>query len=432
MPVILPGQPTIGSRRARGRTFRQAHRRRRGEGRRWLIVLAGVVAFGWAVSSTFARIAPDGDGPARVSPAARITATAATKHPGGTSSRPTRPAATPGSHAPRHVALATPPGSTSRPDTASRSNLNAAAPSAAPLSLRWPPLDRGLVVVPDAAPPATPLAIRATMNVPFTSPVDCGAGQTCTLDLDVYSPTAPGPWPVVVLLRGGPGGLGARAALSAFAAAIASHGIVVMNADYRDSVGSGGGYPRPFEDVACAIRFARAAADRYGGNGDQVTLVGHSLGAYVGAVVALTRAGFGGNCLEEGSGAPDAFVGIAGPYLVNAANNRSDLAALLGGGPAQMKTAWAAGDPIGLVGDGSRLPIRLVHGSADTKVDVEASRSFDAALTATGYDVGYTEIAGGDHSTVIDPTLPDGRTTIGIVIALARGQTLAGSTRPTP
>jgi len=193
-----------------------------------------------------------------------------------------------------------------------------------------------------------------------------------------------------------------------------------MNADYRDSVASGGGYPRPFEDVACAIRFARATAGRYGGNGDEVTLVGHSLGAYVAAVVTLTPADFGGSCLVTGSGTPDAFVGIAGPYLVNAVQNRSDLAAVLGGSPAQIPAAWTAGDPVALVGGGSRLKIQLIHGSADQQVPVAASRSFDAALAAAGYDVGYTEIFGGGHQTVVDPTVADGQTTIGVVVALAR------------
>ena len=86
-------------------------------------------------------------------------------------------------------------------------------------------------------------------NVPFTNPVDCG-GYSCQVQLDIYSPAGSGPFPTVVLVRGGPSGMGGRSYLASFAGDLANQGILVFSADYRDAAGDGGGFPAGFQDVA--------------------------------------------------------------------------------------------------------------------------------------------------------------------------------------
>ncbi len=273
----------------------------------------------------------------------------------------------------------------------------------------------------DAAIPSMQLPVTVTSNVAFTKLVDCG-DASCSIMLDVFAPATPGPWPVVVLLRGGPGGLGARASLDHFATATAARGIVVFNADYRDSLASGGGFPRPFDDVACAIRFARANATMYGGDPRRVTLAGHSLGAFVGAVVALADDAYGASCLSaQGSGKPDSFVGIAGPYDLAETDVHDDLASVLGGEPSALPDAWSAADPLGLAVRGLTIPVALVHGTNDTTVAVNATRALAEALTRADDPALYRELPEGDHGTVVNPALADGRSSIAIIVAFARG-----------
>ncbi|HEX7496857.1 MAG TPA: hypothetical protein VF344_00110 [Candidatus Limnocylindrales bacterium] len=54
-------------------------------------------------------------------------------------------------------------------------------------------------------------AFKVVTDVPFTKPVECGGGQSRQGQLDVYVPSGPGSFPVVVLV--GPGGRGYLASL---------------------------------------------------------------------------------------------------------------------------------------------------------------------------------------------------------------------------
>lgn len=237
------------------------------------------------------------------------------------------------------------------------------------------------------------------LNVPFTSPVVCGSA-TCQLRLDVYVPVGQGPFPTAVLIRGGPSGFGGRAYLDSFAGELATRGVLVFNADYRDIAGSGGGYPAAFEDVACAVRFARSQASSYHGESGPVTLVGHSLGGWIGSVVALDDAEFGGGCLAGGSGRPDAFVGLAGNYQISGGANDSDLLTFFGGGPADTAAARSSSDPFAYAG-GEPVPVRLVAGTADTVVDPAASTALDDFLMSRGWNVGLTMVPRASHMSIL-------------------------------
>ena len=133
-----------------------------------------------------------------------------------------------------------------------------------------------------------------------------GVKYTTTQFVNIYAPEDPGPWPVVLVLHGSGGSPGPYEPL---AEALASEGAVVFNVRWRVAI------PRfrdAAEDVACAVRFARANAMAYGGDATRITLLAHSAGGAIGAVVALAGEDFSGDCLVTGGSAlPDVFVGVA-------------------------------------------------------------------------------------------------------------------------
>jgi acetyl esterase/lipase len=241
----------------------------------------------------------------------------------------------------------------------------------------------------------------------YTAPVDCGS-SLCQLPLDIYVPTGPGPYPTVVLLRGGPGGIGGRSYLASFAESLAASGLLVYSIDVRDLSYEGGGYPEAMQDTACAIRYARGTSASYGGDADLVTLVGHSFGAYIGSIVAVNSVQYQGGCLYDGSGRPDAFVGIAGCYDVADGGNADDFANFFGGSAAETADERYLATPY-IYASGPSIPVRLVAGTADGTVDPIASQDLDTFLAQRSWNVEFDFVSGGSHMSVLTS---DGQQTV--------------------
>ena len=66
-------------------------------------------------------------------------------------------------------------------------------------------------------------------------------------------------------------------------------------------------------DVRCAVRFARAETQAYGGDPSRVVVVGHSQGGFVALEVAIQPDAEAEACLAEGSGKPDGVVALGSP-----------------------------------------------------------------------------------------------------------------------
>jgi len=272
---------------------------------------------------------------------------------------------------------------------------------------------------PTAAPAATPnpkaeagsLTIETTKNIIYANVDDL---QT---ELDVYVPSEPGPWPVVVVAHGSGE---SRSTFADLAEEIASHGAVVYNIDYTLTL------PLPIgnEDIACAVRFARGTAADYGGDPDWITLVGSSAGADLGAVIALAGDDFEGDCVvTDASALLDAFVGFEGFYnLAKAALVIPDLTILKDEDPELFETV----NPYSHIGRNSDLQVRLVHGDdIDTQwwdIPPEASIEFHQALADAGYDVELILVDGASHATLSSKYLhPDAfALTVEQVMELAR------------
>lgn len=242
-----------------------------------------------------------------------------------------------------------------------------------------PRADSGLVA---SSSPLKPLEVATTADVEYAA----------SRLLDVYAPTGPGRWPVVVVVHGLSQRRGTFAPL---AETLAANGAVVFNISTIYSVPP----IDAIEDIACAIRFARASASKYGGDPAFISIVGNSSGAAKGSIVAMDGDAYVGDCVvTDGSALPDALVGYEGPF---------DYATHLYGTFAvpqirqEDPDMWKAVDPYSHIGGNRDLVVRLVHGLDDDTqafdVPPEVSAGFHDSLAEAGYDVELTYVDGASH-----------------------------------
>ena len=251
------------------------------------------------------------------------------------------------------------------------------------------------------APPSPAAAL-----VPFTPTIDCGGGASCQLTMDVTMPAQGGQRSLILLVPGGPQPLEEEKALlvSTLGPALAQRGAVVMTIQWRQGPTYGAAFPADLADVACAIGVARSVGPSYGADPSKLTLVGHSLGAWAGAVLVLTQEEYtpaDGACARTaGALRPDRFVSVAGALDPKQKDDIS-IGDQLGVDPARL----AAADPFALIEQypaaKGPLPITLIHGTADSVVPPEVSRRFRAAANAQGYAVPLVEVPDADHHDVL-------------------------------
>ena len=210
--------------------------------------------------------------------------------------------------------------------------------------------------------------------------------------LDIYAPPDGAQLPVIVVAHG----KGGSKRDSQLARAFAENGAVVFNPTLPDEP--------PFldtiEHLACVVRFARATGADYGGDTEQITLVGFSMGAYTGSLVGLSGDDHDQGCVASGvSGVPHALIAYEGPYD-HALNDQYpfELPALEQSDPA----TWEAINPYVHLGRHPELVVRFIQGVDDdvSPFDVRpyVSEDFFEALSSAGYDVELTLIDGASHS----------------------------------
>jgi acetyl esterase/lipase len=247
-------------------------------------------------------------------------------------------------------------------------------------------------------------------GIPFTPEVACDdVGTTCQLTMDVLAPTAPGTRPIVLLVAGGPNPLTNQGYVMDAGFPVAVRDAVVIHAVWRQDREQGGGWPTSFQDIACAVGVARAIGPDYGGDPDRVVLVGHSLGGWASAVVALSPAEVTpapGACNPtSGSLRPDAMVTLSGAVDLDerGPGRQEFLRGFFDGTRAQRPQRWAQSDPVVLAATRkhNQIPITVVHGTGDTTVAPAVARSFAKALRDKGVDTHLVEVPDADHLGVL-------------------------------
>ena len=165
---------------------------------------------------------------------------------------------------------------------------------------------------------------------------------------------------------------------------LVARGWAVWNIEYR-RLGSGGGWPHTFEDVAAAIRALPVTASR-------TVAIGHSAGGHL-AVWAAAE------------GLVDAAVSQAGALdldeLSRLGTSDSVVNQLLEGTPEEVPHRYAKASPRRRLPIG--VPLLLVHGERDEDVPVHISREFAAAAREAGDDCSLAIIDDESHYEHLEP-----------------------------
>jgi acetyl esterase/lipase len=211
--------------------------------------------------------------------------------------------------------------------------------------------------------------------------------------LDVYAPQGIVNAPLIVFFYGGGWESGERADYRFAAVALAKRGFVVVVPDYR--VYPEVCFPDFLADAAKAVRWARRNAEEFGADPGLVTLIGHSAGAYIAAMLALDRRWLDGKSQAALAG----VVGLAGPY---------DFLPLHS---AVLDTIFApAGDltlsqPI-VYARGDAVPMLLLSGLSDKTVRPDNSRRLSARIRMLGGDAQAKFYDRVDHATILGAFSP--------------------------
>ena len=227
-----------------------------------------------------------------------------------------------------------------------------------------------------------------------TTTTTTGTTEPPTTELGI--PQGDGTFPAAVLVHGGGWVVGTPATMTALADYLNLRGYLTVNTAYQLSINSPG-FPGAVEDVSCAV--ARAAS--HPRSNGEVTIIGHSAGAHIGAIVALAGDSYDDRCEPPDSGSPARFVGLAGPYDVERVGGI--VVAFFGVDQQTDPGLWASGNPMNLVDGDTDVEVLLIHGDADGVVPVDFSESFATSLEEGGLPVDLAILPGVNHSRVTSP-----------------------------
>jgi acetyl esterase/lipase len=247
------------------------------------------------------------------------------------------------------------------------------------------------------------------------TPAGAGASQSPAVALsadylpglaaDLRVPSGNGPATLVVLVPGGGWQSADPAGLVPLAELLTDEGNVTATITYS-TIGQGATFPRPADDVACAVRWAAEEASAAGRSPTEIVVLGHSAGGHLASLVALSGSEFGADCPAPPVGI-EGLIGLAGVYDVRPLG--SSLDSLFGASIRESPALWSLGNPIEWAGHPSPAPddlrVLLLHGDADTSVPLEQTESFADALMSSGIDVTVVVLPGQTHGTIYDASV---------------------------
>jgi hypothetical protein len=293
------------------------------------------------------------------------------------------------------------------------------APGAAPTPTEVAPTSTSTFVQPTPS-----YTVEVTKDVEYVTLLQPDAPVQ---QLDVYAPTEPGPWPVVVVMHAWFQSKDTTA-YSSIAEELAGRGVVVFVPQRRSPCSmlsecaedNGRDFREVHESWACAVRFARERAADYGGDPGWITVFGHDSSgletAFMGDDVQQAWEEFASNrggpppqteCVAvEASARVDAYIGYGGDYDFYERLSESD------------PDLWELTSFFGLIGRNPSLPVHLVFGGMANPAYIEKAEEYQEDLVNAGYDATLTLLPEGRAE--IPWSGPDREELIQLILQVAR------------
>lgn len=218
-----------------------------------------------------------------------------------------------------------------------------------------------------------------------------GPSKAWRLDLAMPTEESDGLRPAIVIVHGG-GWRGGSRTVDVFQKMMTDYarkGYVTVNIDYR--LTGEAPFPACIEDVKCAVRWLRAHAEKYQVDPKRIGAYGHSAGAHLALMLAMTAKKDG----LEGDGEWGEY-----SSRVNVVVGGSPPTELGRETPMSKKEWW----PIGYI-SGAHPPMLLVQGGADRIVRAELTEDFVERMKKAGADLEYLKIEGGRHGVAYNEAL---------------------------
>jgi len=208
---------------------------------------------------------------------------------------------------------------------------------------------------------------------------------------ELFRPSGPGPFPVVVLIHGGCWTVefGGITQMHNVAGALAARGIAVWNVEYRRVDEPGGGYPGTYQDLNAALDKLAAEAPRHQLDTSRIVAMGHSAGGQLAQWIVARGKIAASSPLHQASFLPVRHAislgGLADlrreQALIKTSCGR-DMAQLAGTPSAERPDIYADTNAADLVPNGSTTV--LITGELDTISPPRAAHDFAARARAAG------------------------------------------------
>lgn len=239
-----------------------------------------------------------------------------------------------------------------------------------------------------------PTPVHRLSDVPFL-----GADRLEKLDL--YFPSGPvrKDRPAVVFIHGGgfTGGDKAEYRSASVSADLCRAGYVVVSCNYMLGAKSAPGiWPQNISDCRNAVRWVRAHAKELGVNPEKIGVAGGSAGGYLALMVGLSddKSGPGGEPTAKFSAKVSAVIDLYG--VVNfSKHGKGDVP----GVPASEQNSYLPE----LQCDAQDPAVLILHGTADTTVDIAQSDDMAKALRAAKTPYEYVVVEGAPHTFDLHP-----------------------------
>lgn len=214
--------------------------------------------------------------------------------------------------------------------------------------------------------------------------------------LDLYIPTGAKNYPVMIYIHGGAWKSGSKLLYIGLGRTFARHGIGVAVINYRLSPRVK--HPTHMEDIAKAFAWVRANIAKHGGDPDSITLMGHSAGGHLAALLALDPSYLKAEKLDPGH--IRGVISVSGVYQIEPGGEL--FLPAFGSDPDECRKA----SPLTYV-KGKHPPFVIAYAENDYPAFDKMAIDFHSALEKARVSASLVKVDARNHISIIVSVLSD-------------------------